>query len=455
MSYLKWRADYNLRFNENIIEAFRTKTLPIENFNVALGCHMEHGNLKCIITLLNLGIKVTQKFPGGSYGLSPVINGRAPENIRTLIFHPSIIKSMEEEPGIKMDVLKECIFKNYTDIFDFLLENGFTANSTTMSYAVRSSSPYFVDKHLSLGINGNPDYGHTRWGIALNYLCKYGKHDLALKLILHGADVNIKNESTFISDEVGLTPLMYGVKYADIVRDLIAFGADVNITDERGQNVLFYVNQSYDSLKVLLRAGARIDLINNEGKTILHYALSKCYEYSFFEIIVSTVSIKPLINIKDNNGETIFTLFARNYNRMGPNKDKLLKDLIDMGSDINSQDNDGNTPLMRSIIYRSRNITELLLKLGANVNIQNNVGRTALMLICIESINVIDLLNLFIKYGADITIRERKGRTAGYFAWSKYREEARELLRYNDQLTPNTQNNFYQRLMNILHIGIW
>lgn len=63
---------------------------------------------------------------------------------------------------------------------------------------------------------------------------------------------------------------------------------------------------------------------------------------------------------------------------------------------------------MKSIMVRDHTTTKKLLRLGANLNVQNNVGRTALMLICIETVDVINLLKVFIEYGADIKIKERK-----------------------------------------------
>src|SRR3990167_6076301 len=73
-------------------------------------------------------------------------------------------------------------------------------------------------------------------------------------------------------------------------------------------------------------------------------------------------------------------------------------------SDIDFQDEDGNTALINAILDEDDfQAIRLLIEQSSNLDIQNNHGATALMgAIFLENIDVIKLL---IKYGADVNLK--------------------------------------------------
>ena len=112
---------------------------------------------------------------------------------------------------------------------------------------------------------------------------------------------------------------------------------------------------------------------------------------------------------------------------------ELVKKLINNGVDLNIKDNDGYTPLMRSmfVIEDSEKIIKLLIDAGANVNItDDNNGNTALILWIKSdwkntSTNKIKLL---INAGADVNIKNNYGNTALILASSRNQIENVKLL---------------------------
>ena len=52
--------------------------------------------------------------------------------------------------------------------------------------------------------------------------------------------------------------------------------------------------------------------------------------------------------------------------------EETLQQYLEQGADINAQDNDGNTALMKAVLIASCDISQLLIAAGADPNIGNN-----------------------------------------------------------------------------------
>ncbi len=61
------------------------------------------------------------------------------------------------------------------------------------------------------------------------------------------------------------------------------------------------------------------------------------------------------------------------------NNEEALKMLLDHGTNVNIQDRDGGTPLMRAVAMDNQNFVNILLDYNADVNIQMDFGITSLM----------------------------------------------------------------------------
>jgi len=161
----------------------------------------------------------------------------------------------------------------------------------------------------------------------------------------------------------------------ELVNMLLAAGA--KLEDDVMQDVLNPRNQgdaSVEMIKLLIAAGANVNSVDGPS------------------------AVSPLV-----------TLSMHRY----PDMDKL-KVLLDAGADVNHQDNDGDSVLMRylekGVFSDDGSFVDALISAGADVNAVNNRGRTALMLAAqwfsgwyIETL---------LAAGADVYAKDNSGNTA-------------------------------------------
>ena len=118
---------------------------------------------------------------------------------------------------------------------------------------------------------------------------------------------------------------------------------------------------------------------NEENETALELAV----ENNNFDVIRELVAMGTDLEIKNEVRPPL--LFK---NLMYKDGLKTIEFLVNLGANIDAQDMDGNTILMRSIIYysladdeRYEEIIKFLIRRGASLNIKNLYGKTALDII--------------------------------------------------------------------------
>ena len=95
-------------------------------------------------------------------------------------------------------------------------------------------------------------------------------------------------------------------------------------------------------------------------------------------------------------------------------------------TEIDKQNENGWTPIYRSIIANNLNVLSDLLKLGANPNLQNNIGETPLYL-CVDIDNY-DAINILLKNKADCNIPKKDGTTPLHLATKKKKDKFIKIL---------------------------
>ena len=118
-------------------------------------------------------------------------------------------------------------------------------------------------------------------------------------------------------------------------------------------------------------------------------------------------------------------------------------------SEIDKQNENGWTPVYRSIIANNLNVLSDLLKLGANPNLQNNIGETPLYL-CVD-IDNFEAITILLQNNADCNIPKKDGTTPLHFAKKKNKEKFIKIL-LEHGANPNLINKLYSQTA--LHLAV-
>jgi ankyrin repeat protein len=156
-----------------------------------------------------------------------------------------------------------------------------------------------------------------------------------------------------------------------IVRMLIKAGADIEYKDGQGYTPLHLMirNRSYKCAKILLKHGANIHTFNTAGS---HPLTSSLLIWANPDSIVVDL-LKPLINVKDQNGKWPLLIAARNGHW------KIVKKMLDYGADINFRNNKGTTVLHEAVSDGNLRMIRYLIKRGADPNILDIRGEAPWM----------------------------------------------------------------------------
>jgi cytohesin len=165
------------------------------------------------------------------------------------------------------------------DLVRFLIEQGADVNGkpadpqdqqTVLMSAVQSAKPEVVEEILL----HNPDVNAKYYGgfTALTMFLQNGGNqagagDILKALIAHGANVSLR-------DEQGTTPIFHACMMPSAVGILVGAGADPNARDNSGQTALLRCVYNKDFVAALLQAGADPSIADRYGRTPLDAARS-------------------------------------------------------------------------------------------------------------------------------------------------------------------------------------
>ena len=155
---------------------------------------------------------------------------------------------------------------------------------------------------------------------------------------------------------------------------LVKAGADLTVTDNRGWNVMILLcKDPYDmTIDVLKEALARKPDLTRRcpiGQTAFDFAASIGFEYERTDKLDLLLQAGYDINTTDTEKSTALH---------GATKMALVKYLLSHGADLNRQDMDGNTPMMRFAKNGWTDFIAECVKYKHNPTLRNNNGHTAL-----------------------------------------------------------------------------
>ncbi len=180
----------------------------------------------------------------------------------------------------------------------------------------------------------------------------------------------------------------------DVVKSLLANGANVNERDADGSTPLMIASEnSLPLVQLLIDARASLEARDSRGRTSLHRAAAA-------------------------------------------GKTNVAGLLLDSGALVNPKANDGATPLLYAVQSGRLPMVELLLAHRAQVDLADSSGTTPLMLASVhESLPIVEAL---LTAGAKVDILDAQRRTALYRASAEARPEAVRLL-LEHQAKPNVR----------------
>lgn len=279
----------------------------------------------------------------------------------------------------------------------------------------------------------------------LHYACREGKHKVAEILIENGAELNAQ-------DCWKETPLHKACRhgYTDLVELLLKSDAKMDILDDEGMMPLYYTAR-WDrgpTMRALLdKDKSNIDCIVREdnGWTALHVAAY----YGHDEAVLILHEAQATLDLRDNSGCTPLLLATmRGHVKV---MEKLLCDRENGYSQLETQDDDGDAPLMLAAANGLLDGVHLLIEHGVDCNTRNKASRTPIIaasrwrnfavvsaLLKLERIEInaqderqqtalhkaasgghIRVLELLLNNGADVSILDYRGRRALHLACSQ------------------------------------
>jgi hypothetical protein len=202
----------------------------------------------------------------------------------------------------------------------------------------------------------------------------FGDKALIERLLAEGGDLN--QVTLFVDPESGEIirkgdpPLNYAVSLGnlEVVKIFLNNGADINRANDHGVTPLHVAMYSdnpnqFEIAELLLKKEANPNAKNNDSYTplmIIVDRISELTERHYRFVIQQDSTFDPSSEIDRCS--------------------RIPELLVNYGTNIDIQDNQGNTALFRAISfqYPSLKLVKNLIQLGANVNIPNNDGKTPL-----------------------------------------------------------------------------
>ncbi|KAL8597549.1 hypothetical protein ACOMHN_033420 [Nucella lapillus] len=407
---------------------FNNKDVYVPSTALHWACH--HGMIQTVTLLIQHQADVTATTRNGQTALHfacQCTSHTASADVTRILLQAGADVNKQDQRGDTP--LLEASVRGHSDTVKVLIDHGADVNTqdirgyTPLLKASRQGHSDTEDLLIQYGadVNVNNEDSSYVYGpsTALHWACQHGMVQTVSLLIQHQADVTTTTSN-------GQTALHFACQCtshttsADVTRNLLQAGADVNTQDEDGVTPFLEASRvcHSDTMELLIHYGADVNTLNKQGDTPLLEALRKGHSDSVKLLIVHGADV----NIQNKQGDTPLLEASRSGHS------DTVKVLIDHGADVNIQNKQGYTPLLEASREGHSDTVELLIDHEADVSVNTNDSTisilhqipsksdpsTALHWACQHG--MIQTVTLLIQHQADVTATSRKGQTALHFA---------------------------------------
>ena len=175
----------------------------------------------------------------------------------------------------------------------------------------------------------------------LNFAVDQGLHIIASILLIHGPDINCKDEYGMSALHKAAAAQSYRSS-TTAIQFLVANNCDINCPSNQGLRAIDYAIRARreDTVKLLIDSGCDLNLTDAEGRTPLHRAIQVGEEGVIKLLIDSGCDL----NLADAEARTHI------HHAIHAGRNDIVKLLIDSGCDLNLADAEGRTPLHRAVV---------------------------------------------------------------------------------------------------------
>jgi ankyrin repeat protein len=229
----------------------------------------------------------------------------------------------------------------------------------------------------------------------------------------------------------------------EIMTMLLDAGADINAVDERrSERTACHIagfQRRFDALKLLVERGANLAVVDSDGESLLSdFAKKRASERfvillldagapldglspaNLMELVKSVAVFNRLIargvnliTMRDGDGATLFHHVACNVT--SEDDFRFLVNVCGNGA-VHAVDNRGNTPFHWASFRGNELAMRVLVELGADIDRQDNDGRTALINVAGNVQSQSSCVELLLALGADVILVVSWGEAACHVA---------------------------------------
>ncbi len=379
-----------------IYEEGKLSDLPEDVIKEYIDFFAKNRSIKLEIPDFSKPIKFRRK-ENNEEQLFNLIRSNEPRDIEDLLKNNSNINiNQKNKHGSTPLIL--ATYSGYLKIVKILIENGadinLTSNDNTTPLIWATVGNHIAIVRYLLNNNADIDAKDKHGFTALMWAASKNNESLVKIFLQYGADTQVKNYNSETAYE--LAKKAGNIRLFYIIKDHKGndkINLKENIIKAVNNNDLIYLSKQY---------GVKFnEITDKDGNNILHLAIQKKKRD-----IIDWILTNRKINVNSQNNQGNTPLIEAILNDDGITVSNLLKE---RSLDINKQDNNGYTGLIHAVNRENEYLIKTLLNHNAKMEIEDNNGNRALTIAVWQ--NKRSLVGLLIDNGAKTDIKTNSGKS--------------------------------------------